>query len=184
MKTAFEPSTPFAKARMIAATVACIFAFACGREAAVPSAPGKPTPKTAAASVTSAAAASAAGTAVRTAVPPVAATSATKVVALPFAPLIGQWVRPDGGYVLMVSRVNADGTADAAYNNPAGPIHVSAAKASQESGEIKLFVELRDTGYPGCTYKLTYRQANDTLFGVYYQAAMKESYDIFFERVK
>ncbi|MCX7047854.1 MAG: hypothetical protein NTX50_20505, partial [Candidatus Sumerlaeota bacterium] len=145
--------------------------------------PEKPTPKPATAFVTSAAAVSAAGAAVRTAVPLVAATSATQAVASPFAPLIGQWVRSGEEYVLMLNRVNADGTADAAYYNP-NPIHVSVAKASQESGEIKLFVELRDTGYPGCTYKLTYRKASDTLNGVYYQAAMQQSYDIFFERVK
>jgi hypothetical protein len=98
-----------------------------------------------------------------------------------FAPLTGRWARTDGGYMLMVHKVEADGKANVGYFNP-NPIRVSDAQASQADGALKLFVELRDEGYPGCTYRLTYDKAKDQLVGVYYQAAQQQSYDIVFER--
>jgi hypothetical protein len=48
-----------------------------------------------------------------------------------------------------------------------------------------VFVELDDPGQPsyrGCTYTLAYDPAHEVLAGVYYQAVIRESYDIFFER--
>ena len=42
-----------------------------------------------------------------------------------------------------------------------------------EGGALKLFIELRDVGYPGSTYTLTYLPAGDRLTGVYYQAAIQ-----------
>jgi hypothetical protein len=50
----------------------------------------------------------------------------------PYAPLLGRWLRPDGGYVLAINRVDPDGTADAAYYNP-NPIRVSRAMAASLS---------------------------------------------------
>jgi hypothetical protein len=97
--------------------------------------------------------------------------------------LKGEWVRPDGGYVLEVKGVGGDGKAEVTYANPNGPIHVSEAKASREHSSTKLFVELRDAGYPGCTYNLTYDPQSDRLRGVYFQAAMQEQYEVSFERV-
>jgi hypothetical protein len=99
----------------------------------------------------------------------------------PYAPLIGRWLRPDGNYVLAINRVDPDGTADAAYYNP-NPIRVSRARASADGGRLELFVELRDAGYPGCTYKLTYDKAEKKLTGVYFQAAQQQSYEVFFVR--
>ncbi|MCX7886497.1 MAG: hypothetical protein N3B01_04450 [Verrucomicrobiae bacterium] len=98
-----------------------------------------------------------------------------------FAPLTGRWIRHDGGYMLMVHRVSPDGTANVGYFNP-NPIRVSDARASLEDGNLYLFVELRDVGYPGCTYRLTYDKARDRLIGTYYQAAQRQTYDIVFER--
>lgn len=100
-----------------------------------------------------------------------------------FVPLTGRWVRPDGGYMLMVNRVEPDGKVAAGYFNPS-PIRVSQAQASVEGGTLKLFVELRDEGYPGCTYKLTYDKAKDQMTGVYFQAAQQQSYEIVFERMR
>jgi hypothetical protein len=45
-----------------------------------------------------------------------------------------------------------------------------------------LFLELQDAGYPGCTYDLSYDQQADRLSGIYYQAAIKESFDVVFLR--
>ncbi|MBI5395231.1 MAG: hypothetical protein HZA91_08055 [Verrucomicrobia bacterium] len=101
--------------------------------------------------------------------------------ASPYEALVGRWVRPDGGYVLAINRVQPDGTVEAGYFNP-NPIRVARARASSDGGKLELFVELRDAGYPGCTYKLTYDQAAKKLTGVYFQAAQQESYNIFFAR--
>ena len=62
--------------------------------------------------------------------------------------LIGRWVRPDGGYVLLIIAVKDNGNIDAKYFNP-NPINVSKAKVSNESDKIDIFVELRNVGYPG-----------------------------------
>ena len=99
-----------------------------------------------------------------------------------FRPLKGRWLRPDGGYVLEVKGVNADGKVEVMYLNP-NPIHVSEAKAAREDAKIKLFVELRDAHYPGCTYSLTYDPQHDLLQGVYFQAEMQEKFDVVFERI-
>jgi hypothetical protein len=100
-----------------------------------------------------------------------------------FEILKGKWERPDGGYVLEIRGVDAEGKLDAAYFNPS-PINVSQARAYRESGDLKVFVELRDVNYPGCTYKLTYDAKSEQLFGQYYQAALQETYDVTFGRMK
>jgi uncharacterized protein (DUF2147 family) len=100
-----------------------------------------------------------------------------------FQKLIGKWMRPDGGYVIEIKNILSDGKIDCAYFNPS-PIKISKADAADENGKTKVFIELRDEGYPGCTYNLIYDPERDLLTGVYYQAAVKESYDIFFVRVK
>ena len=97
--------------------------------------------------------------------------------------LKGRWERPDGGYILEIRGVDAAGIVDAAYLNPSS-IHVSQARAYREAGETKVFVELRDVNYPGCTYKLVLDSKNDQLFGQYYQASMQQTYEVTFARLK
>jgi hypothetical protein len=79
--------------------------------------------------------------------------------------------------------VREDGSIDSAYFNP-NPINVYKASASIESDKINLYVELRDRGYPGSNYKLTYDQDNDRLLGVYHHAVFKQNFDIYFVREK
>jgi hypothetical protein len=98
-----------------------------------------------------------------------------------YAVLVGEWVRPDGGYVLAVSGVAPDGTASASYFNPR-PIRVARAEAKRESGLVGLLVELRDVNYPGSTYTLGYDTATDQLRGIYYQAAQGAQYEVAFSR--
>lgn len=101
-----------------------------------------------------------------------------------FKPLEGRWVRPDGGYILEVKQAAADGRLEAAYYNP-NPIHVSRAQASRMGSFLKVEVELRDVGYPGCLYTLLLEPGKpDFLRGTYYQAALQQTYDIQFERLK
>jgi hypothetical protein len=100
-----------------------------------------------------------------------------------FAPLKGRWMRPDGGYVIDIKAIDANGKMVAAYFNPR-PINVSRAEASRERAAIKVFVELRDVNYPGATYTLTYDPEGDQLKGVYYQPALQQSFAVFFVRLK
>jgi uncharacterized protein (DUF2147 family) len=100
-----------------------------------------------------------------------------------FGALDGRWVRPDGGYILSVKDVDPGGKMDAAYYNPR-PINVSKAQASREGATVKVFIELRDAGYPGSTYTLIYDPKTDRLGGVYYQAAVGQRFDVIFFRSK
>jgi hypothetical protein len=100
-----------------------------------------------------------------------------------FGKLKGRWVRTDGGYILSVKNLDPGGKMDAAYYNPR-PINVSKAQATQEGATLKVFVELRDAGYPGSTYTLIYDPKTDRLSGVYYQAAIGQRFDVIFVRSK
>lgn len=100
-----------------------------------------------------------------------------------FQSLIGDWVRPDGGYVIKIRHVDKSGRVDAGYFNPR-PINVSRAFASTETGRLNLFIELQGKGYPGSTYTLIYNEENETLVGIYYQAALGQSFDVAFFRKK
>jgi hypothetical protein len=100
-----------------------------------------------------------------------------------FDVLMGRWLRPDGGYIIQIKDVDGTGRMDAGYFNPR-PINISKAEAKRDSGKMKVFIELRDAGYPGSTYTLTYDPKVDVLRGVYYQAAMKQSFDVYFTRMK
>jgi len=46
------------------------------------------------------------------------------------------------------------------------------------------FVELRDVNYPGSTYTLVYQAENDRLYGIYYQAALGQMFEVEFVRAK
>jgi len=100
-----------------------------------------------------------------------------------FEKLQGRWLRPDGNYVLEIKSVSAGGALEAAYYNP-NPIRVAKAEVKMEGTAAKVFVELRDAGYPGCTYTLTHDAQSDQLVGVYFQAAMGESFDVVFTRLR
>jgi len=95
--------------------------------------------------------------------------------------LAGKWVRPDGGYILQIRGVDNIGIMDAAYFNP-DPIHVAKAAAFTEAGTTRVYVELRDVNYPGCTYTLTYDPNSDLLAGDYFQAAIQQHYEVEFIR--
>ena len=100
-----------------------------------------------------------------------------------FQVLRGRWLRPDGGYVIEVKAIDDSGKMEAAYLNPK-PINISKAQANQEGTVLKVFIELRDTGYPGSNYTLTYDPQSDQLYGVYFQAALQQNFDVVFQRMK
>jgi hypothetical protein len=98
-----------------------------------------------------------------------------------FRPLLGAWLRPDGGYVLEVRSVAADGRASVAYSNPR-PIRVARAEARREGELIGLFVEFDDHNYRGSSYALGYDAASERLQGIYYQATLRQRFEVVFTR--
>ena len=72
---------------------------------------------------------------------------------------------------------------NAAYFNPR-PIHVAKAEASLYEGTVNIFIELRDVNYPGSTYNLTYDPADGYLKGIYFQAAVGQTFDVYFGRLQ
>jgi hypothetical protein len=107
--------------------------------------------------------------------------SPTSAAPQAYGALLGEWTRPDGGYVLSVSQVAPDGRATVGYYNPR-PIRVSKAEARKEGDLIGLFVELNDVNYPGSTYTLGYDTASDQLKGIYFQAVERTQYEVVFVR--
>jgi hypothetical protein len=89
-----------------------------------------------------------------------------------FNNLIGRWRRVDGGYMIDIRRIDANGQMSAAYYNPKS-IHVSRAAAALNDGAVSVFIELKDVGYPGSAYTLMYYPEQDILSGVYFQAVVK-----------
>jgi len=81
--------------------------------------------------------------------------------------VLGRWVRLQGGYVITIRAVDADGKLDASYANPK-----------------PLLFELRAGGYNGSTYTLNYDAANDRLDGVFDQVVAKQKFDVVFARDK
>ena len=100
-----------------------------------------------------------------------------------FKVIIGEWIRPDGGYIIRAQDVKFDGSVDAGYFNP-GEINIAEANVSVWKGLVKLFIKLQDKGYPGSTYTLYYYAEKDALAGFYYQAAMGKTFKVGFLRKK
>jgi hypothetical protein len=95
--------------------------------------------------------------------------------------LKGTWVRPDGGYRIVVRNTAANGQLDAMYFNPT-ELPFAKAQASQQDAQLRVSLELRAGGYNGSTYDLVYDPASDRLKGIYYQAVVKQKFDVFFVR--
>ena len=100
-----------------------------------------------------------------------------------FGALKGRWLRPDGGYILDIRSVRADGAIDVVYLNPR-PINIGKAQATREGSTLKVFVELRAPNYPGSTYTLTYDPKRDELHGNYFQAVQRQNFEVVFVRAK
>jgi hypothetical protein len=94
--------------------------------------------------------------------------------------LKGTWVRPDGGYRIVIKSVSPEGKLDAMYFNPKA---LPFAKAEAARGvSLRAHFELRAGGYDGSTYDLTYDPVTDRLRGIYYQAVAKQKFDVYFMR--
>ena len=100
-----------------------------------------------------------------------------------FKPLLGRWLREDGGYQLELKSAEIDSRIEEAYFNPR-PIKVSFAAATNDAGTSRIRVELTDVGYPGCVYSLVHDRVNDRLVGTYFQAAVREMFEVMFVRMQ
>ena len=100
-----------------------------------------------------------------------------------FESVAGRWLRPDGGYILELSRPSQGEKFKATYLNPR-PIRVATTRVTREGNDIRVFVELLDVGYPGSYYDLVYDPAGDRLVGFYFQAKMNATFDVFFVRAE
>ena len=107
--------------------------------------------------------------------------SASDAVTTGFDVLKGAWVRPDGGYTIMIKAIGTNGELEAMYFNP-NSLPFAKAQASREGATLRISFELRAGGYNGSTYELTYDPASDRLKGTYYQAVAKQKYEIYFLR--
>lgn len=111
------------------------------------------------------------------------ASAPASAIAADYQPLAGRWARTDGDYMIEIKGITADGKVEAGYFNPR-PIHVARAEASRDGGVLRLFMELRDAGYPGCLYKLTLDKSGRLLTGTYFQAAQNQTYEVTFEKAQ
>ena len=100
-----------------------------------------------------------------------------------FQTLNGRWLRLDGGYIFEIRAVDPSGKIDALYFNPR-PINIAKAEATHVGSKLSVFVELRAPNYPGSTYTLVYDPKQDQLRGTYFQAALGQSFDVYFVRMK
>jgi len=107
--------------------------------------------------------------------------STQSAAGIDYQKLIGKWVRPDGGYVLDIKSISPDGKIEMVYLNPR-PINVSKAQANTKAGKIELFIELRDKGYPGSYYTLTFDSKTKRLVCVYHHLVLNQNFDIYFVR--
>jgi len=93
----------------------------------------------------------------------------------------GSWVRPDGGYVIAIKSVGANGQLDAMYFNPAA-LPFAQARALRQGDMLRAHFELQAGGYAGSTYDLTYDAASDQLKGSFYQAVARQRFEVHFVR--
>ena len=97
--------------------------------------------------------------------------------------LIGNWVRTDASYQISISALLENGDMNARYFNPKS-IHVATAAWADVDGILQVYLELRDQGYPGSNYKLSYLPDRDVLSGEYFQAVQGATYPVEFGRSK
>ena len=99
------------------------------------------------------------------------------------AVLMGRWQRTDGGYAIDVQSIADNGEMRAGYFNP-NPIKVGRAEAFEKDGKVQMYLELRDVNYPGSYYSLAFNPATGMLAGIYFQATMRETYEVEFVRLR
>ena len=94
--------------------------------------------------------------------------------------LKGAWVRPDGGYTIVIKSIGPNGQLEAMYFNP-NPLPLRRPGIAGRRNAARI-LRIARGGYNGSTYELSYDPASDRLKGTYYQAVAKQKFDIYFVR--
>lgn len=79
---------------------------------------------------------------------------------------LGSWIRGDGGYRIEVSAGETEGSVVVQYFNPES-INVESAHFDRVEDEPRLTFVLRDEGYPGSAYQLSFFPERRVLVGTY-----------------
>lgn len=113
--------------------------------------------------------------------PPGAAAPAAAAATSGMEVLKGAWVRPDGGYTIVIKGIGPNGQLEAMYSNP-NLLPFAKAQASRDGATLRASFELQAGGYAGSTYELAYDPVTDRLKGIYYQAVVKQKFEVYFVR--
>ncbi len=97
--------------------------------------------------------------------------------------LNGKWLRADGPYTIEITSVKDDGLLEVAYFNP-NPIAGAKGSWRMNDEKLRVFVVLNDINYQGSTYELTYNERSKNLVGLFYQAKVKQTFDVYFTKNK
>ena len=97
--------------------------------------------------------------------------------------LTGSWLRADGPYTIEIKSVKNDSVLEVGYFNP-NPIPEAQGSWRMSDAKLKVFVVLNDNTYQGSTYELTYNERSKNLVGTFYQAKVKQAFDVYFVRNK
>lgn len=97
--------------------------------------------------------------------------------------IVGEWLRTDGPYTIKVIELLPEGKLNTKYLNP-NKINVGRAAWRVEDDVIQIYVELRDENYPGSIYQLEFDEDNEQLCGTYYQAVSRQTFEVYFKKVK
>ena len=100
-----------------------------------------------------------------------------------FGKLIGRWVRTDGGYAIVIKSVDPGGKIDATYANP-NRISVSKAEASVEGGRSGYSSSCAAPAIQGPPTRSHMSRQGDSLTGEYFQAAIRQKFDVVFLRAR
>ena len=95
--------------------------------------------------------------------------------------LKGTWVRPDGGYTIVIKSIGPNGQLEATYFNP-NPLPFAKAQASQEGESCAHSLNCARAATMVRPTSSATIAASDRLKGTYYQAVAKQKFDIYFVR--
>lgn len=87
-----------------------------------------------------------------------------------FGVLIGRWQRSDGGQILEIHGIAADGRMDCTYFNP-NPVQVVRAEAVIQGDTLQIFIALEGKDFPRASLQLIYNPNQEILTGRYRQPA-------------
>ena len=97
--------------------------------------------------------------------------------------LKGTWVRPDGGYRIVIGSVGADGQIRGDVLQPdRASVCEGAGDRSKMARTARVPSSCAPAATTGSTYDLAYDPASDRLKGIYYQAVVKQKFDVYFVR--